>query len=59
MGTHSVSVPSECLWLIKGDPVLDSRSKGLEAEVGVGIEVVNNISVQPSILIVFSLEHMR
>ena len=59
MGTHSVSVPSECLWLIKSDPVLDSRSKGLEAEVSVGIEVVNNISVQPSILIVFSLEYMR
>lgn len=49
MGSHTVANPSVGLGFVNGDPLLDFGAKGLEAEVSVVIELVNDFGVQEAV----------
>jgi len=46
---NAISQPGEGEGLIEGDPVLDSVSKGAEAQVRIVIEVILDVRIKPSV----------
>jgi len=48
MDTKSISLPGIGQNLIQSDPMLDSVTKCLEAEIGIVVEVVDNLRVEPA-----------
>jgi len=51
--TDLVSEVAEGQWLIEGQPVLDTIPKGLKAGLGIQVELVNALVIQPSFKLIF------
>lgn len=52
MPSSSISIPGKGMGLIEGDPVFDSASESFKAEISIVIECINDIFIEPSILVI-------
>lgn len=52
MPSSSISIPGKGMGFIEGDPVFDSASESFKAEISIVIECINDIWIEPSILVI-------